>query len=139
MTASDVAQREYDERNLLRMVEDLAKENIFVNRMLDYGKRSNWSTTQTLAQLVVILGRENNRLQDELVKAEYAKAYPDPVVLMDEAKARKILGGWIDEDDDLFCLSEYISFEKGDEHISLDGRFTIEEVEAIAWWLRNKQ
>lgn len=72
-------------------------------------------------------------------KAEYAKAYPEPVVLMDEAKARKILGGWIDEDDDIFCLGAYISFEKGEETASLDGRFSSEQLEAITWWMRNKQ
>lgn len=119
--------------------EELRQSNVFVNRLLATAEVNGWSDKQTLAQLVVVLGRENNRLQDELLKHEYAKAFPDPVVLMDEAKARKILGDTIKPDGSLFNGSEYVSYEVGDTDICLDARFTVEQLEAIAWWLRFKQ
>ena len=59
--------------------EELRLSNVFVNRLLATAEANGWSDKQTLAQLVVILGRENNRLQDDLLKAEHAKAYPEPV------------------------------------------------------------
>jgi len=39
--------------------------------------------------------------------------------------------------DKIYCLGRYVSWEKGDEKITLDGDFTPEELEAYAWWLRN--
>lgn len=81
MTASEAAQRKHDEQNLLRKVEDLAKENIFINRLLSHGSLSNWSTLQTLAQMVVMLAESNNRLQNELLNAEYKKAFSISVSL----------------------------------------------------------
>lgn len=61
--------------------EELYQSNIFVNRTIDHAKHCGWSNKQTLAQLVVLLARENNRLQDELLKHAYAKAYPEPIVI----------------------------------------------------------
>jgi hypothetical protein len=57
---------------------------------------------------------------------------------MDEEKAIEILGDWISDDGDLFDLGAYISFEKGDQTVSLDGHFTADALEAVVWWMRNK-
>ena len=55
--------------------EELRLSNVFVNRLLATAEVNGWSDKQTLAQLEVIIGRENNRLQDEQLKAECAKGY----------------------------------------------------------------
>ncbi len=31
-----------------------------------------------------------------------------------------------------------VAWRPGDRHVLLDGRFTFEYIEAIAWWVRNK-
>ena len=59
---------------------------------------------------------------------------------MNEEKAREILGDTVTKDDELFHLGQYTSWplygEKND--ICLDANFTIEELEAIVWWMKNK-
>lgn len=121
--------------------DELRNSNVFVNRVLEAAKVYGWSDKQTLAQLVVILGRENNRLQDELLKAEYAKAYPEPVILMSEAKAREILGAVVQADNVLVNDGRWHFFDyaQGESSVTLDDIFKAEELEAIAWWMRNKQ
>jgi len=63
---------------------------------------------------------------------------------MDEAQARRILGNAIESDNDLNTLDkewpkpEYVSWNVGSDHANLDGDFTIEELEAIVWWMKNK-
>jgi hypothetical protein len=59
-------------------------------------------------------------------------------VSMDEAKAREILKSMINEAGDLYCGSPaYVRpYEKADL-VLLDGDFTADELEAIAWWMRN--
>ena len=60
---------------------------------------------------------------------------------MDEKKARKILGKWVQPDETLFCLGQYLAWPSaGDdkEEICLDANFSAEDLEAIAWWMRNK-
>ena len=59
---------------------------------------------------------------------------------MDEKKARKILGDWIQGDETLFCLGHYIAWPScGDKsEVCLDDKFHADELEAIAWWMRNK-
>jgi len=58
---------------------------------------------------------------------------------MNEEKARKILGDAIQSDNSLYDVGWYINWcgpsEKG---VSLDALFTIEELEAIVWWMKNK-
>lgn len=56
---------------------------------------------------------------------------------MSEEKAKEVLGESIVEFG-LNSLGWYLSWEKGDEEATLDGRFTVEQLEAIAWWMRNK-
>ena len=58
---------------------------------------------------------------------------------MDEAKARGILGKAIQPDNSLYNTGHYIGYDVGDDDVCLDDRFTADELEAIAWWMRNKQ
>lgn len=59
---------------------------------------------------------------------------------MNEEKARKILAEWVQPDGTLFCLGHYTAWPAagGKEHAVLDAEFTADELEAIAWWMRNK-
>ena len=56
---------------------------------------------------------------------------------MDEEKAREILGSYI-TGDGLYCLGRYLYWEKGSKEATLDAEFSIDELEAIVWWMRNK-
>ena len=63
---------------------------------------------------------------------------------MNEAKARKILGKAIrpnDRIDDIFQYKLWPSGADGTDHnsIVLDDSFTVDELEAIVWWMRNKK
>lgn len=56
---------------------------------------------------------------------------------MDESKAREILKDWIKEDQTLYHLGcPYLMC--GQDFNTLDGDFDLDELEAIAWWMRNK-
>lgn len=57
---------------------------------------------------------------------------------MDEAKARAILNTDVRSDGSLYCLGRYLSYTPGDSTACLDADFTADELEAIAWWMRNK-
>ena len=57
---------------------------------------------------------------------------------MNEELAREILKDYICEYGGLYCLGAYLSWTKGCESATLDGRFTPDELEAIAWWMKNK-
>ena len=56
---------------------------------------------------------------------------------MDEAKAKKVLGDYIQTDGVLHNLSHYTAWAPGDSTICLDDYFTIKELEAIIWWMKN--
>jgi hypothetical protein len=43
------------------------------------------------------------------------------------------------EDGCLFSLGWYLSWDIGDDKATLDGEFSADELEAIAWWMRNKK
>lgn len=58
---------------------------------------------------------------------------------MDEGKARQILSGDIQPDGNLFNLGWYLDWEVGDANATLDGKFSADDLEAIAWWMRNTQ
>jgi hypothetical protein len=62
--------------------------------------------------------------------------------MMNEEKARELLKGAIKENDDLFFEAGSIvaiDFEKVHrKHVILRAEFTADELEAIAWWMRNK-
>jgi len=56
---------------------------------------------------------------------------------MNKEEATRILGDTIRPDNSLYDLSCYINWDIGDEKATLDGIFNAEELEAIAWWMRN--
>ena len=56
---------------------------------------------------------------------------------MTEEIVRKLLP--INEDNSIGpSYGHYMCWHLGDETVTLDSDFTIEELEAIAWWMRNK-
>ena len=57
---------------------------------------------------------------------------------MNEDRARLILKGYIQEDDSLEQHGWYMSWGTHEKDLVLDGRFTPEELEAIAFWMRLK-
>jgi hypothetical protein len=57
---------------------------------------------------------------------------------MNEEQARRILGADIQPNDNLYCLGRYLSWETSDKEATLDAQFTADELEAIAWWMQNK-
>lgn len=63
---------------------------------------------------------------------------------MNEEKAKKILNKVRQEDNSLYSNSRrlidgYLSWDVEDEKAVLDGTFTTNELEAIAWWMRNNR
>lgn len=59
---------------------------------------------------------------------------------MNEKQCNNILDSDIKKaDGSLHSLSWYLFWEKGDVQATLDGDFTADELEAIAWWMRSKK
>jgi hypothetical protein len=58
---------------------------------------------------------------------------------MDENKARSILGDAIKEDNHIHCLGHYMAWYPDEDKITLDCQFTADELEALAWWMKNKR
>lgn len=56
---------------------------------------------------------------------------------MTEQRAREILGDTIQPDGSLYCLGHYTAWKHEHDTITLDCHFTVDELEAIAWWMRN--
>lgn len=54
---------------------------------------------------------------------------------MNESKAREILDNMREREDSPYCDMELDMYSAD---LCLDGYFTIDELEAIAWWMRNK-
>lgn len=55
-----------------------------------------------------------------------------------EARAREILGAMIGPEGTLVGHSpSHVFWYPDADEISLDGGFTVEQLEAIAWWMRN--
>lgn len=59
---------------------------------------------------------------------------------MNGQKAKIILATDIQSDNSLknYYVADGISWKPGDELVSLDGEFTAEKLEAIAWWMKNR-
>lgn len=57
---------------------------------------------------------------------------------MDEQQARKILGDKIQPDGDLYTLDGHLRWQRGEECVVLGGSFDVQELEAIAWWMKHK-
>lgn len=83
-------------------------------------------------------GKTGKRLEMayvSLAKWEAVKAGLD----MTEERAREILGNKINKDDRLYlCEGVFVSWFVGDLLAEVDGEYTADELEAIAWWMRNK-
>ena len=56
---------------------------------------------------------------------------------MNEEIARDVLHEFIQPDNGLFNLGHYLAWTPGDDEIVLDDGFTVDELEAIVWWIRN--
>jgi hypothetical protein len=61
--------------------------------------------------------------------------------IMDEAQAREILKDHIQSDNQLNNVGRYLNWHPTVRNFeaTLDGDFQAEELEAIAWWMRNKK
>ena len=57
---------------------------------------------------------------------------------MDEKRATEILSDSIEPDGGLYNGFELIAWDVVDKKAALDGNFTAERLEAVAWWMRNK-
>jgi len=58
---------------------------------------------------------------------------------VNEQQAREILGGSITPTGDLYNASCYVLWDRFvPETVTLDDEFTIDQLEAIVWWMRNK-
>ena len=63
---------------------------------------------------------------------------------MNEATARKILGSIVNvQDDGLFefhsSTISYLSWQPHELVIELEGNLSIDQLEAITWWIKNKR
>jgi len=58
---------------------------------------------------------------------------------MNEEKVRKILGDAIKVDNSLKDGGWYLWWSPGDSIATLDGYFSIEDLEAIAWWMKKHE
>jgi hypothetical protein len=56
--------------------------------------------------------------------------------MMDETRAREILGKWVTGDNKLYSLGPYVSVRG--QQLELEGDFDADTLEALAWWLRNR-
>lgn len=57
---------------------------------------------------------------------------------MDEGEARKLLRDACQDDSTLKSVGWYLWWWPGAAKATLDGEFTADELEAIAWWMRNQ-
>ena len=61
---------------------------------------------------------------------------------MDRKQANKIIGksknpnGGLHSLGGLYSFKEYLRWDIGNKKATLDGKFTADELEAIAWWMR---
>ena len=57
---------------------------------------------------------------------------------MDKKRATEILDNCIRQGgDELYNCGWYLSWSVGSDDATLDGQFSAEELEVIAWWMRN--
>jgi len=60
---------------------------------------------------------------------------------MDETEVKEILDKGVfqeNEDGGLYSWEPYLNWNIDDKKACLDGYFTADELEATAWWMRNK-
>jgi hypothetical protein len=86
----------------------------------------------------VYLGRHRKSTKKAILEFVEKK---ENSLLMTEAKARRTLRGFIQPDDRLSCCNPLIQWpapttdHPNAEYIVLDDTFSIDEIEAIAWWM----
>lgn len=56
---------------------------------------------------------------------------------MTDDEAMDVLKEWIKPDGGLFCLGQYVAYTPGESTVVLDAEFSIDELEAIVWWMKN--
>lgn len=58
---------------------------------------------------------------------------------MDENEARRLLSTHVKEDGELGMSysGEYLNWRPGRKKITIDMELTVDQLEAIAWWMRN--
>lgn len=56
---------------------------------------------------------------------------------MTEAEVREILGSDIKPNGNLACTGRYLYWQFGHDFACLDADFSADELEAIAWWMKN--
>ena len=56
---------------------------------------------------------------------------------MNEQKAMETLKDFIERDNSLYLNGRYVAWNLSDKKITLDDDFTADELEAMAWWMRN--
>ncbi len=56
---------------------------------------------------------------------------------MTEDDARRILQDFIQPDNSLYCLGHYLCWPNYKGTVTLDDDYTVEELDAIVWWVRN--
>jgi hypothetical protein len=62
---------------------------------------------------------------------------------MNEKEAAEILNGNDGntvclDDGSLYSIGWYLNWDPGNKDADLDGQFSADQLEAIAWWMRNK-
>jgi hypothetical protein len=58
---------------------------------------------------------------------------------MDESRAREILGFKDGQEFSWGDIHDYVRPNNYDDIVCIDGDFNADELEAIAWWMRNKE
>lgn len=58
---------------------------------------------------------------------------------MEFEEASKILGEAIEKNGNLYSANPYIIWGITGDQVTLDGEFTAQELEAIAYWMRHKK
>lgn len=74
---------------LRRRIQEIGQQNVFVRKLSEIALHERLTELETLMQMVIVLSGENNRLQDELLKAEYRKTF-SVSVSVDNASIEKL-------------------------------------------------
>jgi len=58
---------------------------------------------------------------------------------MNEESARELLGSSINKDNSLYNCGWYLDWPNFNNAVTMDGEFTVKDIEAILWWVNNKK
>ena len=76
--------------------------------------------------------------RDLAALAEKLRAAQGYVGCMSEERAREVLSDFIQPDGTLYHGGQYLAWSPAEPNATLDAQFTADELEAIAWWMKNK-